>query len=210
MPIIRNQFIIDRFGDPRHWGLTKKKKYSVWVCMPNLGTKVTNFLENANYITSKEKPFVIMGTAGETWVIDPRKLAATYQFPDGRPVTPEILRPMAVKYRNSACIDWFKLETKSGKTQPYNFAMLWPLCSENYPVQTSWGETLYANRSGIPHGKGDFIVCACTVNQTPDFADMWVVNGEIFPKTYDLRCFRNQFIGDAKASEMPKPRSIFV
>ena len=48
-----------------NWKRTSKKKYQIYVCMPPLGTKVYNFLENAHYETSEKKPFVLSGTVGE-------------------------------------------------------------------------------------------------------------------------------------------------
>ena len=52
-------------------------------------------------------------------------------------------------------------------------------------VVTSWGEVLHANRDGVPHGEGDFIVFAADHNGKINKNDSWVVNGEIFLKTYE-------------------------
>ena len=54
-----------------NWKRTHKKKYQIFVCMPPLGTKVYNHLEDTHYVTSEKKPFVLSGTAGEQWVRDP-------------------------------------------------------------------------------------------------------------------------------------------
>ena len=51
-------------------------------------------------------------------------------------------------------------------------------------VSTSWGEDLTANREGIPHGNGDFIVYA-NKDGKPNPDDRWVVNGMVFENTYE-------------------------
>lgn len=47
------------------------------------------------------------------------------------------------------------------------------------------GETLEANRDGIPHGKGDYVV-ATDKNGKPNEKDSWIVNGAVFTKTYKI------------------------
>ena len=56
-------------------------------------------------------------------------------------------------------------------------------------VATSWGDVLTANRQGIGHGIGDMILCA-DAGGTPNFNDMWVVNGLIFEATYNQSAFK--------------------
>lgn len=163
---------------------THKKNYDVYVCMPYYGAVVQNILACSTYETSTEKPFVISGTVGETWVIDFDKLIKTYEFMDGSAITKEALS----KRVKNGVIDWMHLKTKSIDKQLY-FAAFLPLDQFiNLPVQTFWGDVLLANRQGISHGKGDFLVCASN-NGRPNYEDIWVVNGEIFPTTYDMRAF---------------------
>ena len=45
---------------------------------------------------------------------------------------------------------------------------------------------LQANRAGVPHGEGDYLVCGAGEDGQPDLSDVWVVNGAIFPDTYDM------------------------
>lgn len=54
---------------------------------------------------------------------------------------------------------------------------------EQTKVSTSWGEVLTANREGVPHGNGDFIVFA-NKDGKPNPDDSWVVNGMVFNNTY--------------------------
>ena len=181
---------------------TRKKKYNVYMCMPPKGTQVTNRLEGSHYQTDENKPFVLSGTVGETWVIDANKLAKTYTFADGSTITSESLKS---KLKNGL-IDWVKLTTKQ-VGMDINFAAHLPLSIKNYPVPTSWGDILYANRDGVSHGNGDFLVCA-SINGQPNYNDMWVVNGEIFPSTYDMRAFPG--LGSGTAKETPVPKSIMT
>ena len=53
-------------------------------------------------------------------------------------------------------------------------------------VDTAWGSQLIVNRSGVPHGAGDYIVCAKKGGK-PDLNDVWVVNGLVFNTTYEFK-----------------------
>lgn len=44
---------------------------------------------------------------------------------------------------------------------------------------------LHTNLPNAPHGDGDYLVCANKDGQ-PDLSDVWVVNGAVFPNTYDM------------------------
>lgn len=185
-----------------NWKRTSKKKYQIYVCMPPLGTKVYNQLEDVHYETSEKKPFVLSGTAGEQWVIDPAKLFKTYQLPNGQPLNLDFLKTKGHPYK----VNWFKIETIVDAANPvYNWALFVPKGTQ-LGVPTSWGDVLTANRSGVPHGLGDYLVCADGGN-CPNLADMWVVNGEIFPATYDMRAFPGK--SAALKGEAPIPKSLF-
>ena len=68
---------------------------------------------------------------------------------------------------------------------------------------------MYANRQGVKHGKGDFIIASDAGNK-PNLSDIWVVNGEIFPKTYDLRSFSGMFNANTCSAETVQPKQNFV
>lgn len=195
--------IMTEISNPKNWKRTVKKNYDVYVCAPRLGTKVHNKLEGSDYIVDNNKRFVISGTVGETWVIDAGKLAKTYSFMDGTPITAESLNKRSTA---SKLLDWTHIKTLPGGGE-CNWAIHLPLTIKNFPVNTSWGDTLYANRPGVPHGVGDFILCADAGGQ-PNLNDCWVVNGEVFPATYDMRAFPGLVSAGKKVSETPMPKSL--
>mgnify|MGYP007090436098 CR=1 FL=1 len=41
------------------------------------------------------------------------------------------------------------------------------------------------NDPSSEHGYGDYLVCP-NKDGKPDFSDVWVVNGAVFPSTYDM------------------------
>lgn len=49
------------------------------------------------------------------------------------------------------------------------------------------GDILIANREGIEHGSGDFLVCSALVDGKPNLRDMWVVNGVHFLDKYSIK-----------------------
>jgi hypothetical protein len=199
------QNVMSMLNDPKNWKKTHKKGYKVWICRPAIGTKCTNVLEGANYVTDQNKQFIISGTVGETWVIDIEKLAKTYTFDTGAPITPDALKS---KMNKAGEIDWVKLATKqTGMATNYAFHL--PLSVKNFPVQTSLGDTLLANRDGIKHGKGDFLVCA-DAGGFPNLNDVLVVNGEVFPSTYDLHAFPNMFDAVKSVGDPVRPTKSFI
>ena len=151
-----------------------KKEYSIEVYVPEPGTKVHNKLENSDYVTDEKKPFVLVGTAGEEWTVDAKKLTKTYTL-DGKDIDDAAIQEISdgqkhtITTKADAGINWCKFVPKNIKCK----------------VDTSWGETLEVNRSGIPHGDGDYIVTSDKGGE-PDLSDRWVVNGEIFQKTYEI------------------------
>ena len=176
------------FNNPALYKKTHKKKYMITAYMPPMGTAVTNFLEQANYITTPEKQFVLIGTVGEQWVIDAAKLAKTYTFPDGSPITQARLKRMCIPYMHNGVqtgvIREFRVVSKEG---PINWAVHVPL-NYCFQIPTAWGDMLTVNAPGIQHGSGDFLVCSNRGGR-PNINDRWVVNGAVFPSTYDIRAW---------------------
>jgi hypothetical protein len=187
------------------WKKTKKKVYNVWVCKPGVGTKVHNKLENVDYVVTKERPFVISGTVGEMWCISFDKLVKTYKFATGEPISLDGLKRRGTE---DGLMGWQLIQTYGGTGEDY-FASFLPIGKvKNFPVQTSWGDVLTANASGVSHGKGDFLLCPSN-NGQPCLNDVWVVNGLVFPKTYSMNAFKG-LIEESKLSgiDIPKPKKI--
>ena len=147
----------------------KKGAYTIKAEVVVPGTKVYNYLEDANYVTNEEKCVVLTGTAGEQWPVTIAKLAKTYQYTDGSVIT-----------ANNLPEGQFEVATIVSDDADTIFA---EQVQDQQQIQTSWGETLTANRDGVPHGDGDWIVYANKDGQ-PNPDDRWVVNGCIFADTY--------------------------
>lgn len=164
----------------------QKQSYVIHMYVPKLGTEVHNKLENSDYVTNENKPYVLVGTAGEEWCVDFKKLSSNYTFEGGTAITEENLKMLEQQKEEDggyySVIPKVKLLTIPGGVT--NWAVHVPI--ENmFPVVTLWGETLMINRVGIPHGAGDYLVCS-DKEGSPDLKDKWVVNGEIFEKTYQF------------------------
>ncbi len=192
--------IEDYLMDTANWKKTHKKKYDVYVCMPNDGTVVENFLKGAKYTTNQNTPFVLSGTVGEQWVIDFKELAKTYTFADGTEINEVNLK----NKMQGGTLPWIKLTTRADAGTVWSCHL--PTSVKNYPIKTSRGAVLQANRDGVKHGYGDFIM-ASDNGGAPNLKDVWVVNGIIFPRTYDLHAYANKFPDSVTNAEtvVPKP-----
>ena len=137
--------------------------------MVAVGTEIYNFLEDCHYTTNESKCVKLIGTIGEEWPVTLEKLAKTYTLADGTPITQENI-PAGV----------FDIVTIVDDSAETIFA---EQTIEQTKVSTSWGEVLTANREGVPHGNGDFIVFA-NKDGKPNPDDSWVVNGMVFNNTY--------------------------
>lgn len=138
-------------------------------------TVVYNNFEDTYYdVSPDEKDRIILtGVVGEEWVTKLSKVLTTYTNLDGSPLAED-----QIPY------DGTKLEIRTIPGSD-NYAMFVPR-NTKVIVTTAWGDILTANRDGIPHGDGDWIICRGK-DGNPDFSDVWVVNGAIFPRTYELK-----------------------
>ena len=147
----------------------KKKSYAMKAEVVAIGTEIYKFLEDCHYTTNEAKCVKLIGTIGEEWPVTLEKLAKTYTLADGTPITQENI-PAGV----------FDIVTIVDDSAETIFA---EQTIEQTKVSTSWGEVLTANREGVPHGDGDFIVFA-NKDGKPNPDDSWVVNGMVFNNTY--------------------------
>lgn len=148
----------------------KKRNYTMKAERVPVGTKIYNFLEDCHYISNDVKCIKLIGTVSEEWPVTIDKLSKTYTFADGTVITPDNI-PNGV----------FDIATKVDANAETIFA---EQVTDKVEVLTSWGETLKANRDGVPHGEGDFIVSA-NKDGKPNPDDRWVVNGMVFTNTYE-------------------------
>lgn len=155
------------------WQPCSKIEYDIQVYVPKQGTEVYNNLEDSHYVTSEAKPFVLVGTVGEEWTVDAKKLMKAYTY-EGNPITEDIVKGVLADGQKH------KITAIAGGESLFSAQT-----TDQVEVNTSWGETLKANRPGISHGNGDFLLCGNNDGQ-PDLNHVWVVNGEIFPKTYQI------------------------
>lgn len=149
-----------------------KRSYEVAIRKSSVPVSVYNQLEDVRYdVKPEDNRVIITGTEGEEWLSKTDKVLKTYRKLDGT-VLSEADIPVDTKLR---------VKTLPGSEY---FAIFVPKDMQ-FRVKTSWGEMLTANRDGVPHGDGDYIVCAVK-DGSPDFSDVWIVNGVIFPKTYEI------------------------
>ena len=161
------------YGKAFTYDPVKMKPHKVKVRKPEEGTICTNELEASFYRTTKHKPYILTGAFGAEWVTDFDKLTKTYEHEDGSKITKESLQNLGED----------AITIISKEDSPIVFAALLREDKVNVPVTTVWDDILYANRDGIEHDDGDYIICNNKCGE-PDFNDMWVVNGVVFSDTY--------------------------
>ncbi len=158
----------------QEWFLTGKTEYTVQGMLVSKDTPYENVLEgNSGVVTDDGITVLLKGTVDELWPSKLEKVMKTYTKADGSELTAKDFEPKDT---------YIDLKTKA---QPdTNFAMFIP-ADVQVVVETAWGDILTANRPGVEHGKGDYLV-STVKDGAPDLSDVWVLNGAVFPNTYDL------------------------
>lgn len=155
--------------------LTGKTEYTIQGKIVSAETHIHNELEDVDYTVTDDGVSVILkGTVGEEWVTKLEKVLKTYTKADGSALTAEDFTDSKDTY----------IDLKTKANPDANFACYVP-AGTAVQVDTAWGDVLYANRTGVPHGSGDYLVCN-NKDGEPDFSDVWVVNGAVFDSTYDM------------------------
>ena len=156
------------------WFLTGKKRYTVQAMMVSRETSFYNDLEVVDYTVADDGETVVLkGTAGEMWATRLSKVVETYTKPDGTPLGASDFAEKDV---------FIDIVTISSPDSCY--AMFVPN-TVSVTVKTAWGDELHTNLPNAPHGEGDFLVCRAGEDGKPDLSDVWVLNGAVFPNTYD-------------------------
>lgn len=188
------------------WKSTTMKKHDGYVCMPAIGTPWVNKVLEISGVTSSSERFVLSDSYGDKMGISASALANNYRFYDGQEITIESLKAKMER----DVIDWTRIEAKTG-------ANLWAFhlnsqrygnSCRNFQVRTQKGLVI-ANKTGIQHGVGDFLVCEDR-NGRPDFGAVQVVNGKLFVVSYDMRAFPGVVDSGATLVTAPKPATIFT
>lgn len=157
------------------WFLTGKNAYGVQAMMVSQKTSFHNELEVTDYTVTDDGVTVILkGSFGEMWATKLSKVSSTYTKPDGSALSE------ADFARKDA---WIDIVTKPEPDAYY--AMYVPL-DISVTVETAWGDVLHTNLPNAPHGEGDYLVCRVGEDGQPDLSDVWVLNGVVFPRYYDL------------------------
>lgn len=185
-------------GTSKGFVMVRKKSYSIWadILAPHAPSiKVYNYLEDTWYQTSAERRIILTGTASEQWLIGDKKFCDTYTDEKGMPISSgylSVLFEKAAKEKGCDISQIMHLGCRVYKTSPSSatlYARQVPV-SQTENVNTSWGDVLKANAPGVPHGVGDWVMSAVMNDAqgrpVPNPNDQWVVNGMIFPDTYEI------------------------
>ena len=168
--------------------LTGKTEYTIQGMMVSKETSFHNELENVDYTATDDGESVVLkGTVGEQWVTKIDKVLETYTKADGTALTEEDF---------TGSKDTF-IDLKTKAEPDTNFACFVP-ADVRLTVNTAWGDVLHVNDPSSEHGYGDYLVCP-NKDGAPDFSDVWVVNGAVFPNTYDVT--RGPVVGSVAAVE---------
>lgn len=168
--------------------LTGKTEYTIQGMMVSKETSFHNELENVDYTATDDGESVVLkGTVGEQWVTKIDKVLETYTKADGTALTAEDF---------TGSKDTF-IDLKTKAEPDTNFACFVP-ADVRLTVNTAWGDVLHVNDPSSEHGYGDYLVCP-NKDGAPDFSDVWVVNGAVFPNTYDVT--RGPVVGSVAAVE---------
>lgn len=173
------------------WQKCKKKQYRVKARKDGIAQDVYNVLENCT-VAVREDEIVLRGLFGEEWPIGKTKFLDRYVLPNNGSLAE------LVEQRSFAEID---VLTKACETEYYClFVPRDQECGiygmptdeiEKCEYRTADGKgyralfRINSKDSLSDHGNGDYVVC-CSKNGEPDVDDMWVVDGNVFLKTYQL------------------------
>ena len=179
-----------------NWKQTRKKTaYSIYMCIPPVGTKIHNVLENKDYVTGRND-VVLSGTREEMWVARITHVTKNYTFADKSLITPQKLEQL----KRIGYLPWTRITPKASKLGS-DFAFHIPIKYKNIVLANG----MTANGQGVPHGIGDFLV-AENINGIPNINNIWVVNGEVFVDTYDMRAFSGLVVDTKQVVDAPLPR----
>ncbi len=178
-----------------NWKQTRKKTaYTIYMCIPPVGTKIVSQLEGKEYTVGRND-VVLSGTRGELWVERITAITKNYTFADKALITPQRIESL----KRVGYLPWTRITPKASKLGS-DFAFHVPLKYKNIPLPNG----MIINKTGVAHGIGDFLV-AENNHGVANLENMWVVNGEVFVDTYDMRAFSGLVVDVKQVVDAPYP-----
>lgn len=132
------------------------------------------------------------GVCGQLYATTYAEVSRYYQvFVGGKSVSfSEALLKLGKTINGESCLDWVKARYTPSDTDYW--ACFIPE-SERATLVTLYNATTEINTPGVPHGKGDFVVCPDR-NGSPDFNSRAVINGLVFAKTFSSKYFDSELV----------------
>ena len=179
-----------------NWKQTRRKTaYTIYMCIPPVGTKIVNKLDGKEYITGRND-VVLSGTREEMWVERITVITRDYTFADKALITPQKLESL----KRIGYLPWTRIMPKASKLGS-DFAFHVPSKYKNITLPNG----MVVNKNGVSHGVGDFLLAENNHN-VANLEKMWLVNGEVFVDTYDMRAFSGLVIDAKQVVDAPYPK----
>ena len=133
------------------------------------GTKIHNLLTDEDYVSTEELCIRLKGLINELWLVTITELISTYSYPNRKRIKIE-----------SFPDGEFPVRLMVEKDEKTIFA---EQTTRKLKLRNKYGKTIEVNKTGIPHGRGDYIIYG-NKDGIPNFEDRDVVNGEVFLRLY--------------------------
>lgn len=188
------------------WKYVSFKNHNCFVSKPKLNTPWVNRLSNISGYTTTSDRFILSDPFGDKIGVSLEYLFNYYKFSNGEAINENSLNARL----EDGLMDWEEIVSKQG-------AYFWVFHLDlnkygnkcrNYQIKTNKG-ILIANRSGVQHGVGDFLVCEDRFGK-PDFNKMSVVNGRLFVVMYSMNAFKGLVSHEETICKAERPATIFT
>lgn len=175
--------MIDIF-EPGMYLPCRKKIYNINCCIPPKNIEIYNHLEDAHYITNDKEKVIMRGLLNEIWIIDLETLMRSYRFKGNIPINQKTLQLRGKEIDDELIMNWQEVISINYSDK---FAQMIPKIYK-LQIKTKYGSILNVNseNSISDHNQGDYIVCSKNEDGTPNLNDKWVVDGNVFRKTYEF------------------------
>ena len=181
---IRASYEVKMLGGKTYFTVDDLEKIKVQ--NPQLYGTIQQLIERtACCVVSDVNPFVISGTLGELFVIDPQQLANQYAFMSGNGIERINQQSLNRRLNKDGYMTWTNIQTLPDNTVAW--ACHVPI-SKKGEIPANAGKVytgcMPINQEGVSHGKGDFVIALDTMGR-PDLQRRYVLNGDIFATTYN-------------------------